>query len=79
MSEYPDREERGNGLAIGGGLHPSKTPSVVPNAHSLADILQATPEQLRDWQHQLYRKSESWHLPMLTGPLVEQCSSTAVG
>ena len=50
VNKCPDRQEEGNGPAIGGGLHPSKTPSVVPDAHSLADILQVTPEQLRDWQ-----------------------------
>ena len=50
VSEYPDRLKGGNGPAISGGLHPSKPLSRIPNAHSLADVLQATPEQLRDWQ-----------------------------
>ena len=34
VSECPDRQKGGSGPAIGGGLHPSKTPSVVPDALS---------------------------------------------
>ena len=49
MSEYPDQQEGGNGPVSGSGLHPSVTPSREPHAHTLA-VLQATSQQLRDWQ-----------------------------
>ena len=58
VNKCPDRQEGGNGPAIGGGLHPSKTPSVVPDAHTLADILQVT-RGTGNKQIQRYRKSES--------------------
>ena len=51
MSEYPDQQEGGNGQAMGNGSDPSPAPSKDPHVHTLAgDVLQATPEWLRDWQ-----------------------------
>ena len=67
-SRSEDRRWLGeNGPAICGGLHPSKTPSVDPNAPSLVDTLQRL---LCNWgtiskQIQPCRKSESCHLPIL--------------
>ena len=49
VSEYPDQQEGGNCPVSFSGLHPPKTPSRDPHAHTLA-ALQATPKQLRDWQ-----------------------------
>ena len=49
VSGYPDLLEGGNGPVRSSGLHPSNTPSRDPHARTLA-VLQATPEQLRDWQ-----------------------------
>ena len=49
MNEYPDQQAGGNGPVGGSGLHPSSTPSREPHAHTLA-VLQATSQQLRDWQ-----------------------------